>query len=155
MLWDGGVYDNLGLDPLFKIGQGFSRELDQSIDFLIVSNAGASIQYQKHSGHISISNLRRLLDIATNQVGELRSQQVFSSVVTTGRGMYLKMGLTCDQIAQVYSIPISSTPHLLPAEVAKVKNYPTTLNSPTEKDFDLIFRHGYENAKCVHMGLAK
>jgi hypothetical protein len=38
-LWDGGVYDNLGLEALYKIGEG----LDGEIDFLIVSNASASI----------------------------------------------------------------------------------------------------------------
>jgi len=165
-LWDGGVYDNLGLDPLFKIGRGLARELDEEIDFLIVSNAGAPIHNQKHRGHISISNLRRLLDIATDQVGALRSQQVYSSIVAKNKGMYLKMGLTCEQIATAYANIHESElfvgrhglhideeftkKHLLSDDTVKVRNYPTTLNSPTAADFDLIFRHGYEIAECVH-----
>ena len=121
-LWDGGVYDNLGLDALYKIGRGLERELDEEIDFLIVSNAGAPIQKQARRGHLSIANLRRLLDIATNQVGALRSQQVYASVISQNHGMYLKIGL----------------------------KYPTTLNSPTTEDFEAIFRHGFESAKHAY-----
>ena len=38
-------------------------------------------------------------------------------------------------------------------ESEKLKNYPTTLFKPSEKDFDLIVRHGYENAKCVYYSM--
>jgi len=117
-LWDGGVYDNLGLDALFKIGRGLERELDKEIDFLIVSNAGAPIHKQARQGHFSLANLRRLLDIASNQVGTLRSQQVYTSVISQNHGMYLKIGV----------------------------EYPTTLNSPTAEDFEIIFRHGFDCA---------
>ena len=156
-LWDGGVYDNLGLDSLYKVGRGFERELDEEIDFLIVSNAGASIRRQERRGHISLANLRRLLDIATNQVEVIKSQQVYSSIVSNCKGMYLKIGLSAEQISAAYDAINALDMHhefgrnfLSAEDTAKVQKYSTTLNSPTIADFDLIFRHGYENAKCVH-----
>jgi len=146
-LWDGGVYDNLGIDPLYTTARG----LDDEIDFLIVSNASAFTGHQLRRGNISPANLRRLLDISMNQVDVLRSRQVLSSIIRKGKGMYLKIGLTCAHIADIWGIPQSKiNGSLSEADAAKVRDYPTTLNSPTPQDFDLIFRHGYENAKCVH-----
>ena len=112
-LWDGGVYDNLGLDALHKIGRG----LDKEIDFLIVSNAGAPLDFAKH-GRPS-KNLRRLLDISSSQVERLRTRDFLASVVRRGQGLYLKNS----------------------------EQYPTTLNSPTEEDFERIFRDGREGLK--------
>jgi NTE family protein len=117
-LWDGGVYDNLGLDALHKIGRGLDRE----INFAIVSNAGAPIQEQLR-GRPS-QNLRRLLEIATSQTDSLRSRDFISSVVGKQKGLYLKIG------------------HNPENEFAR--HYPTTLNAPHKKDFRRIFDNGYE-----------
>ena len=146
-LWDGGVYDNLGIDPLYTTERG----LDDEIDFLVVSNASAFTGYQVRQGHISLANLRRLLDISMNQVDVLRSRQILSTIIRKGMGMYLKIGLTESHIADILGITQRDLGKSLSKEdAAKVRDYPTTLNSPTPKNFDLIFRHGYENAKCVH-----
>jgi len=147
-LWDGGVYDNLGIDPLYTTRRG----LDDEINFLIVSNASAFSGHQLRRGNISLANLRRLLDISMNQVDVLRSRQVLSSIIRKGKGMYLKIGLNCAHIADILSIPQGKidTGSLSETDAAKVRDYPTTLNSPTPQNFDLIFRHGYESARCVH-----
>jgi len=86
-LWDGGVYDNLGLEALYKTGRG----LDHEIDFLIVSNAGADITHQLRKRNFSVANLKRLLDISGNQVDCLRSEQVNAAIISKHRGLYLKM----------------------------------------------------------------
>jgi len=151
-LWDGGVYDNLGLDPLYRVERG----LDAEIDFLIVSNASASIGHKQRQGHISLANLRRLLDISMNQVDALRSRQVLSNVINRGMGYYYKIGYTAEQLAdrlkispdKIFDLKNNS---LCAEDAARVRNYPTTLNSPTPHNFDLIFRHGYENAKAVSL----
>lgn len=149
-LWDGGVYDNLGLDPLFTTRGG----LDGEIDFLIVSNASASIGHQLRRGHVSLANLRRLLDISQNQVDVLRTYEVLTHVIREGRGMYFKIGYTAEHIADLLHISQEKLRDIVGASITRedalnVRNYPTTLNSPTPMDYDLIFRHGYENAKCV------
>jgi len=150
-LWDGGVYDNLGLDSLRTIKNGF----DDEIDFLIVSNASASIGWQNRRGHVSLANLRRLLEISMNQVDVLRSQEFLSTVINMRKGLYLKIGYTADHIADFLNIPRKELCDLVGTslsakDAAYVRDYPTTLNSPTAGDYDLIFRHGYENAKCVY-----
>jgi len=148
-LWDGGVYDNLGLDPLFTTRRG----LDAEINFLIVSNASASIEHKARRGNISLANLRRLLDISQNQVAMLRTNEVLAQVVRRGRGMYFKIGYTARHIADLLHIPLEKIlagDALTREDATRVRDYPTTLNSPTPADYDLIFRHGYENAKIVH-----
>jgi NTE family protein len=121
-LWDGGVYDNLGIAPLYTTGRG----LDKEIDFLVVSNASAFAGHQRRRGNISIANLRRLLDISMNQVDVLRSRQVLASVVGSGRGVYIKIG-------DMWG------------------HYTTTLNAPTPQDYDQLLRHGYKNAKHMFL----
>lgn len=147
-LWDGGVYDNLGLDALYKTGRG----MDPDIDFMVVSNASASIKHQPRKGTISLHNLYRLLEISQNQVDLLRTRQVLANVVRDGKGIYLKIGYTAEKLAEKLGIVIDNsllTSSLSTTDVNKVRDYPTTLNSPTPSDYDLIFKHGYENAKCA------
>jgi NTE family protein len=151
-LWDGGVYDNLGLEALYKIGRG----LDDEIDFLMVSNASPPINHQKRKGGFSLSNLRRLLDIAMSQVDSLRNREVMSSVILKDKGMYIKIGNCAEYIAKGFNIPPEKTKPIIESclsqkDAAAAMNYATTLNTPSPADFDLIFRHGYENAKCVHL----
>ncbi|MCL2387583.1 MAG: patatin-like phospholipase family protein [Defluviitaleaceae bacterium] len=150
-LWDGGVYDNLGLDALHKVGGG----LDEEIDFIIVSNASATIGHQER-GRPS-QNLRRLLDIATDQIDSLRTRDFFSTIIFRHKGLYLKIGYTPEDIADTFSVLKSKARDLAKAcftltkeERERVKHYPTTLNAPSEKDFELIFRNGYESAKYAH-----
>ncbi|MCL2858046.1 MAG: patatin-like phospholipase family protein [Oscillospiraceae bacterium] len=151
-LWDGGVYDNLGLEALYKIGRG----LDNEIDFLIISNASAPIAYQERRRDISLHNTARLLDIAMHQVDALRSREVYASVISRGKGMYLKIGKSAGAIAGAFGLSPSqarmlSADCLSPEETALVRDYPTTLRTPSPTDFDLILRHGFESAKCVHL----
>jgi NTE family protein len=90
-LWDGGVYDNLGLEALYKIGEG----LDSEIDFLIASDASPPIHYQKRKGSMSFANMKRLLDIAMFQVGALRRREFMARMVSKGDGLYVEIG-DCD-----------------------------------------------------------
>jgi len=80
-LWDGGVYDNLGLESVFKIEEGGT--LRKGIDHLIVSNAFAGNGYVKRKSDLAVKNLRRLLDIATDQVGALRTRSVMDFIFRT------------------------------------------------------------------------
>jgi NTE family protein len=149
-LWDGGVYDNLGLEALYKIGEG----LDGEIDFLIVSNASASIPHARRKRNVSVSNMLRLLNIAMSQVDALRTREIMAYVITCGNGIYLKIGNSAEYIANSFDVPAEiSAPiiaeSLSAEDAAKARDYATTLKSPPTQDYELIFRHGYENAKCV------
>ncbi|MCL2579702.1 MAG: patatin-like phospholipase family protein [Oscillospiraceae bacterium] len=145
-LWDGGVYDNLGLEALYKIGRG----LDSEIDYLILSNASQEITFRERGR--PIENMARLLEVAMSQVDALRSRSVYSSIISQGQGVYLKIGESAEVIAHRAGLTdrqaelfISDS---LPPEVVKlVGGHPTTLRSPTPAQFDRILRHGYETAK--------
>jgi NTE family protein len=151
-LWDGGVYDNLGLEALHKIGRG----LDDEVDFLFVSNASPLISYKERQGNVSLANFMRLLDIAISQVDSLRTQEVYESVISKGNGMYLQIGNSAEKIAEAFRIPPDEAGPLVESclseeETAMVRDYATTLRTPSPENFERIFRHGYENAKCVHL----
>ena len=148
-LWDGGVYDNLGLEAVFKIGRG----MDEEIEFLVVSNASGESGVVERDFFRPLHNLRRLLDIALDQVTSLRTRDVKASVVEKKDGVYIQIGQTAAQIAEARGASKSLTEFLVcacmaEAQAQKARRYPTTLRRPTAADFDLLLRHGYENAMC-------
>ncbi|ULQ59394.1 patatin-like phospholipase family protein [Brucepastera parasyntrophica] len=150
-LWDGGVYDNLGLEALYKIGRG----LDAEINYLLVCDASASIAVKKRKPSLSPSNLKRLLDIAMDQVGSLRCRNIYSYVVKQNEGAFIKIGNSAAEISESGGLSPDAARELISScmtaeQALSVQNYPTTLTTPTAENFSLILRHGYENAKCVY-----
>lgn len=88
-LWDGGVYDNLGVEALFK-PRGLGNNFRSDINFLIVSDASAELP---HAPAILIQRPRRLIEIAVDQVRSLRARMLaeqFSQKPNTG--VYLRLG---------------------------------------------------------------
>lgn len=152
-LWDGGVYDNFGLESIFKPENGGT--LRDGLDFLIVSNASASIGYHYRKNELSIKNLKRILDISMDQVAALRSRWVMDFIKRTGQGIYIKIGNSANWIATVSGCPEESKALLaercLSDEQAnRAMNYPTTLRKPSDEDIQLLLRHGYEVADCTY-----
>ena len=151
-LWDGGVYDNLGLESLFHISDSPSGgHLNDEIDYIIVSNASVQSSFKRRA--FSASS-RRLLDIATDQVSTLRIRSIVGHITQQKNGMFFQIGSNASRILkhstldQKYINQIIS--ECLPEhQNAFVRNYRTTLRSPTKANFRMILRHGYEIAKCV------
>ncbi len=153
-LWDGGVYDNLGLEALYKISDG--GHLTGDLDFLIVSNASAPSSYRKWNNLFSLRNLRQLLDINMNEVVSLRSRDVIDYFLRTQKGYYVQIGSKKKHIFAFSYNPLSAFKNgevsmLSEKEIEYVKHYPTTLKSPSKEDFELILRHGYETAKYTEL----
>lgn len=152
-LWDGGVYDNLGLESVYKMDQGGC--LSEGINYLIISNASGSNGYQQRKNGFSKRNLKRLLDIAMDQVGALRSRDVLDFIKRTQDGMYFKIGNSAKFIAEASGIDQEVKEDLIAqcmsiSDAQKVRDYSTTLSRPSKPVYDLILRHGYEVAKCTH-----
>jgi len=148
-LWDGGVYDNLGLEAIYKIRH--AGRLRDNLNFIIVSNAIPEIEYDTRTR----TNITRLLDISMDQVVELRSRDVMDFIERNRNGMYLGIGNSASKITRDSKVREDIARELmeecLTAEDAKrVEDYPTVLTKPTEENYRLILRHGYENAKCVY-----
>lgn len=69
-LTDGGVYDNMGLEPLWK-----------NAETLIVSDAGGPFEYSADRG--TLSDLKRYSDIMGNQARALRKRWLISSYISS------------------------------------------------------------------------
>ncbi len=114
-LWDGGVYDNLGLEPIFqRIWSGESE-----LNYYIVSDAGAVdkefVEYRKIFGRVRA--LKRLLDISMEQVDSLNSRFYREYIEREKNGVYIRLE----------------------------ESYPTNLKRPKEEEFDRLLKHGYES----------
>ncbi|MDR1352517.1 MAG: patatin-like phospholipase family protein, partial [Treponema sp.] len=94
-LWDGGVYDNLGLEALYKPDTGLTRD----IDFLVLGNASCPSGYLHRNGFSSAKNLKRLLDISMDQVSALRSRDIGANVLKQNKGLYVNIGNSAEKIA--------------------------------------------------------
>ena len=152
-LWDGGVYDNLGLESIFNPDNGGT--LKDGLDFMIISNASPPISSYHRKFGFSPQNLKRMLDISMDQVSALRSRTVMDFINRTNQGMYIKIGNSAEMITSKSRCPEDLKRHLindcLSVELAsKAMHYPTTLWKPSEDDYQLILRHGYEVADCTY-----
>jgi NTE family protein len=145
-LWDGGAYDNLGLEELFKPG-----EL-RGCDFLICSDASGPLSSVSPwrgllSGHLVAP---RLFDITSDQIRSLRSRMLISAVVDGSiRGVLVRMGNSARDIdiksgrlrEQAWYDRFQAD-----QDVALALKYPTDLRAMPPLMFDCIARHGYEVA---------
>ena len=152
-LWDGGVYDNFGFESVFKPDD--SGSLREGLDFIIVSNASASIKlYDNRKGDFFVKRLKRILDISMDQVAALRSRSVMEFIKRTNQGVYMKIGNSSEMITTASMCHEEFKAQLiercLSADQAKKSmNYPTTLKKPKDTDYQLLLRHGYEVADCT------
>lgn len=153
-LWDGGVYDNLGLESVYKMDNG--GNLSGGVHYLIVSNASGLSGYKKRKNEFSSANLKRLLEVAMDQVGALRNRNVMDYIKRTQNGIYFKIGNSAKFIAEASGIGGELKDQLIAQcmstdDAIKVRSYPTTLSRPSKSYFDLILQHGYEVANCTYL----
>ncbi len=149
-LWDGGVYDNLGVEALFKPGR--QRRLRDGCNFLVVSDASGALgperRYRVHR------QARRLLSIAMDQVRSLRARMVFDHLrEQPGSGAYVMMGRTATRTLREAGLPaaeigVMAAGCLPDEEIEEAAAFPTSLRRLREAEFDRIYRHGWEAADC-------
>lgn len=151
-LWDGGAYENLGLEPIYKIGRPL-----QGCEFLVCSDAsgplpppGGSPVVALLKGHLSSP---RLFDVTSDQVRSLRSR-ILVADIAAGKvnGVLLRMGNS------VRNVDIKSN-RARPAgfydafqtdeQAASALKYPTDLKALSVAQFDALARHGFEVADAT------
>lgn len=147
-LWDGGVYDNMGLDPIFKMREEDVR-MSKDINYMIVSNASGNIEHQTRKHGYSITNLKRMLDINMDQVNVLKTQAVTQYMKKYHNGVYLKIGTMVKDIVRESDFSFREKEELIhdalnTEDVLFVKDYKTTLARVKLANFHKIMRHGYE-----------
>jgi NTE family protein len=151
-LWDGGAYENLGLEAIFKPGEAL-----RGCDFLICSDASGPL---KPPGRGPLGSLLkgqlwspRLFDVASDQIRALRARMVigeFDRKVI--RGVYLRLGNTVRDIdikAGRTRQAADYDAYLSDEEGRLALHQPTDLNRLPELLFDRIARHGFEVAEAT------
>lgn len=133
-LYDGGVYDNMGLEPLFDAGR---RLLKQNDCYLICSDAGAPLTPGFNMGPLNVFRLKRVADIMSDQSRLLRVRTLMDYLQRTPMsGAYLSL-----------NAPGSSATFCPHAEFAT--SFPTTLRRLRSGEFDKLAAHGSAVADSV------
>lgn len=150
-LWDGGAYENLGLESLFKLDQRLP-----GCDFLICSDASgplSTVRSKSYLGKILRGQLAspRLFSISSDQIRALRSR-MFVGALRRGdiQGVLLRMGNSTrnlDLKSGRAAAPEEYDDALSEDDVAATAIHPTDLGALPVTAFDKISRHGYEVAK--------
>ena len=148
-LWDGGVYDNLGVEPLFKSGGGFRKGFDR----LLVSDASVPLSIDPRTFKRMVKPAHRtlrLVDIATDQVRGLRSRAVVTEFMRSqDSGAYFRMGNTVGQIYTAAGRPAPPGDYLSAEDVELEARFPTTLRRLSRSEFSRLRRHGFEVANAT------
>ena len=148
-LWDGGVYDNHGLEGLHNFETGWQGK----IEFLIVSDGVGRSKPEKYR-----RGAKALLRIATgimmDQIRSLRTRVILERLINHrdegDRGSFLQIGNTCNHVLQNANredeIPLKC-PNCLPeSETRLAENMMTEIRSLTQAEYERLFRHGFEVA---------
>jgi NTE family protein len=133
-LYDGGVYDNLGLEPYFDSGKLKAKVPDA---YIIASDAGAPLKTGFSFWVLNPFRLMRVLDIISNQARALRVR-TFATYIQTEKtnGAYIYI-----------NTPLIDGSNCENARFAS--SYPTDLKKVSEVNFDKIARYGYKVTKKV------
>lgn len=127
-LYDGGVYDNLGLEPFFDSGRQRAK-YDGS--YIICSDAGSPLSSGFNWGPLSVFRLKRIADIMSDQSRSLRVRTFAHYLQQTPPvGAYLWI-----------NAPVSEGGSCSSAKFAA--SFPTTLRRLDCNEFDRLAAHGH------------
>lgn len=152
-IYDGGLYDNLGIEPFFDIGKQQIKS-SAGIGSIILSDAGAP--YSKEmipSIFRPFGRLSRIIGVTMEQSRALRVRSYVNFITNNyGSGLYLQIGVDPRKLLNQYQPKEHNTnwgesSWLSQDKILYTKNYKTTLRKLQHSDFDLIAQHGYETAK--------
>lgn len=135
-LYDGGVYDNLGLEPFFDSGK-LRPKVQNS--YIVVSDAGAPLGTGFDMKVLNPFRLKRVLDIISNQSRALRVR-TFSTYIQQEKqnGAYIYINTPLVEDLECKDSKFSSS-------------YPTNLSKMNFVDFDRIAGYGYNVTKKVEV----
>lgn len=127
ILSDGGVYDNMGIEPVWK-----------NCGTVLVSDAGQKISPEEEPAEDWGRHVMRVLDLIDNQVRSLRKRQVIDSFVSGARkGAYwgIRTDIADYQLPDALNCPLDRTTQL--AEL------PTRLKRLDERTQERLINWGY------------
>ena len=154
-LWDGGAYENLGLEVMYKPGETL-----RGCDFLICSDAsgplGAPTSRSSKVAALFRGELAgpRLFEVAGDQIRALRSRMFMADVVSGRvRGALVRMGNSVREVhikaGKALAKPADYDDYLSDTDVAQTLLFPSGLKAVPQIVFDRVSRHGYELADAT------
>ena len=151
-LYDGGLYDNLGLEPLFDVGSQTIKSISGTIvTRVIVSDASSAPANSSIPGFLNPMRIMRMIDITLTQVRFLRIRAFVNFCKKSpNQGSYFQIGSTLKSNRELLGLPglgASTEVGTAFGDSDFSAQFPTTLKKMTESDFDRIARHGYLVAK--------
>ena len=147
-LWDGGVYDNLGLEALHNFDTGWRSD----IDFLIVSDGCSQERPQPYRPWRAAMHMIR--GIMMDQIRSLRFRALLERFANHGdAGAYLQIGSTCAQVlrdaGRQEAIAVMCADCLPEAAVLRAAEMGTHLRRLSPEEFTRLLRHAFEVADCT------
>ncbi len=146
-LWDGGVYDNHGLEAFYDYDKGWGERFG----FLIVSDAAGKAGDAVYKKGLP-ALLRLCTGIMMNQVRSLRTRAILGRLTThpEDQGVFLQMGNTWQDLVkdagraeQYEQFSKECQP---PEQARQLAEFETTLRRLTSDEYERLYRHGYEVA---------
>lgn len=152
-IYDGGIYDNLGLEPLFDAG---SQEFKPSskINYIVVSDAGRKFEKSQIPLVINPMRFKRIAEIGFEQCRALRVRALVNFLKNNKRkGLYLNIGaIPLNEINNEVNLSEEQKSQILnfewlsESEVLSASNHPTDLNRLSINEFDQLELHGFQTA---------
>ncbi|QQE37776.1 patatin-like phospholipase family protein [Enterobacter asburiae] len=126
-IYDGGVYDNLGLEPFFNQSNG---EVKNGIDFVICSDAGSPLISGVSYWHLNPWRLKRVMDIISEQSRSLRVRTYVNYLIKHySAGHYVNINHKDNNDSLTNGMSIG--------------RYPTSLKKFKQEDFEAIANSGF------------
>ena len=127
VLSDGGVYDNMGIEPVWK-----------NCGTVLVSDAGQKIEPEEEPAEDWARHVKRVLDLMDNQVRSLRKRQVVGSYVAGLRkGAYWGIRTNIADYELPSALP---APHASTLKIAATATRLSSLDAPAQ---DRLINWGY------------
>lgn len=157
---DGGIYDNMGLEPLYDAGR-MRIKPECACTALIVSDAGSPLGMKGNSSLAQFLGFSmRTIEMIHDQAKNLRVRTLIPWMKKNdSKGLYIEIAKSCQhtiELAKKYGRTVPDTVEVYQyqaqEQALKACKYPTDLNCISQVDFDQIERHGFESAKAL-MGI--
>ena len=150
-LWDGGVYDNQGLEGIFDFNKGWTYKWG----FLIASDASGRSTEEKYRPGIP-AIMRLMTGIMMTQVRSLRTRALLERLTNHGKqdqGAFLVTGNTARGILTSAGhadwIPQFSQGSLPEDKAHWAETMGTAIQKLTPDVYELLFHHGFEVADAT------
>lgn len=139
LLTDGGVYDNLGVEPVWN-----------SYCPLLVSDVGRPFVSKEGTGQGIVSRLLRAADISMEQVGAVRKRWLVEQLTSGSRA-----GAMWALHSRLNDFPVTGKQGYGPEACLALQQVRTDLNSFSEAEISCLENHGYSMADAAVRSFAR